>query len=52
MAAATALIPGLDGIVRHGDAQRRLEAARRIAGLFFEDAPAWVPCTLFCSMVS
>src|SRR4051812_46999229 len=38
MTPATALIPGLDGIVRRGDAQRCLEAMRRIAELFFEDA--------------
>jgi uncharacterized protein (DUF2336 family) len=38
MTPATALIPGLDGIVTHGDAERRREAARRIADLFFEDA--------------
>jgi uncharacterized protein (DUF2336 family) len=35
---ATSLIPGLDAIVRHGAAERRSEAARRIAALFFEDA--------------
>jgi uncharacterized protein (DUF2336 family) len=38
MTAATSLIPGLDDIVRHGAPERRLEAARRIAELFFEDA--------------
>ena len=38
MTAATLLIPGLDEIVRHGDPQRRAEAARRIAELFFQDA--------------
>ncbi|MGJ4951068.1 DUF2336 domain-containing protein [Bradyrhizobium sp. HKCCYLS20291] len=38
MTPATALIPGLDGIVRQGDAVRGLEATRRIAELFFEDA--------------
>jgi uncharacterized protein (DUF2336 family) len=38
MTAATSLIPGLDEIVRHGDPQRRAEAARRIAELFFQDA--------------
>ncbi|CCD92808.1 conserved hypothetical protein [Bradyrhizobium sp. ORS 375] len=37
MTPATALIPGLDGIVKHGDAERCLEATRRIADLFFED---------------
>ncbi|WP_257167708.1 DUF2336 domain-containing protein [Bradyrhizobium sp. SRS-191] len=38
MTPATALIPGLDGIVRHGDAERCVEATRRIADLFLEDA--------------
>ena len=38
MTAATLLIPGLDEIVRHGDPERRAEAARRIAELFFQDA--------------
>lgn len=38
MTAAASLIPGLDDIVRHRDPARRAEAARRIAGLFFEDA--------------
>jgi len=38
MTAATSLIPGLDEIVRHGDPQRRTEAVRRIAELFFQDA--------------
>jgi uncharacterized protein (DUF2336 family) len=38
MTAATSLIPGLDEIVRHGDPERRAEAARRIAELFFQDA--------------
>jgi len=37
MSAATSLIPGLDLIVRHGASERRIEAARRIAELFFED---------------
>ncbi|MGJ4941156.1 DUF2336 domain-containing protein [Bradyrhizobium sp. HKCCYLS1011] len=37
MSAATLLIPGLDQIVRQGDPERRTEAARRIADLFFED---------------
>jgi len=31
MTAVTSLIPGLDEIVRHGDPQRRTEAARAIA---------------------
>jgi uncharacterized protein (DUF2336 family) len=38
MTVATSLIPGLDEIVRTGDPERRAEAARRIADLFFEDA--------------
>ena len=38
MTAVTSLIPGLDEIVRHGDPQRRTEAARAIAELFFQDA--------------
>ncbi|MBV8923869.1 MAG: DUF2336 domain-containing protein [Bradyrhizobium sp.] len=43
MTIATTLIPGLDEIVRHGDRQRRDEAARRIADLFFQDAAALRP---------
>src|SRR5947209_19833114 len=35
---ATALIPGLDDIIRNGDPKRRAEAARRIAALFLQDA--------------
>ena len=42
MTAAT-LIPGLDDIVRHGAPERRNEAARRIADLFFEDAATLRP---------
>jgi len=38
MTIATTLIPGLDEIVRNGDPERRAEAARRIAELFFQDA--------------
>ncbi|WP_315825649.1 MULTISPECIES: DUF2336 domain-containing protein [unclassified Bradyrhizobium] len=38
MTPATALIPGLGGIIRQGNAERGLEATRRIADLFFEDA--------------
>src|SRR5215813_10036987 len=38
MTVATSLIPGLDEIVRNGDPERRGEAARRIADLFFQDA--------------
>jgi len=36
MAVATSLIPGLDEIIKHGDPNRRAEAARRIAELYFE----------------
>jgi len=43
MTAATALIPGLDEIVRHGDPERRAEAARRIAALFLQDAATLRP---------
>src|ERR1700761_3999818 len=43
MTAATSLIPGLDDIVRHGAPERRNEAARRIAELFFEDAASLCP---------
>ena len=43
MTAATALIPGLDEIVRHGDPGRRAEAARRIAALFLQDAATLRP---------
>ncbi len=38
MTVAASLIPELDEIIRHGDAKRRAEAARRIAELFFEGA--------------
>jgi uncharacterized protein (DUF2336 family) len=38
MAVATSLIPGLDEIIKHGDPDRRAEAARRIAELYFEEA--------------
>src|ERR1700760_2121477 len=38
MTVAASMIPGLDEIVRSGDPQRRSEAARQIAELFFEDA--------------
>ncbi|MGY3449305.1 DUF2336 domain-containing protein [Bradyrhizobium sp. USDA 4353] len=38
MTPATALIPGLEGIVRQGDAERCVEATRRIADLFLADA--------------
>ncbi|MGA7810863.1 DUF2336 domain-containing protein [Bradyrhizobium sp.] len=38
MAGAASLIPGLDEIVKHGDPERRAEAARRIADLFLQDA--------------
>jgi uncharacterized protein (DUF2336 family) len=43
MALATALIPGLDEIVRGNDPNRRAEAARRIAELFFEGAGNFKP---------
>jgi uncharacterized protein (DUF2336 family) len=43
MTVATTLIPGLDEIVRNGDPQRRAEAARRIAELFFQDAATLRP---------
>jgi uncharacterized protein (DUF2336 family) len=38
MTPATALIPGLDEIVRGGDPQRRADAARRISELFLQGA--------------
>src|SRR3984893_1160529 len=38
MTVATSLIPGLDEIVRHGEPERRAEAARRIAELFLQAA--------------
>jgi uncharacterized protein (DUF2336 family) len=43
MTAVTSLIPGLDDIVRHGAPEHRLEAARQIAGLFFEGAATLRP---------
>jgi uncharacterized protein (DUF2336 family) len=43
MAFATSLIPGLDEIVRGDDPNRRDEAARRIAELFFEGAAGFGP---------
>src|ERR1700743_2026948 len=43
MTIATTLIPGLDEIVRNGDPRRRDGAARRIAGLFFQDAASLRP---------
>ena len=43
MTAVTSLIPGLDDIVRHGAPERRNEAARRIADLFFEGASTLRP---------
>src|SRR5258706_16301146 len=36
MAVATSLIPGLDEIIKRGDPDRRADAARRIAELYFE----------------
>lgn len=38
MTVATLLIPGLDEIVKHGDPERRAEAARRISEMFLQDA--------------
>jgi uncharacterized protein (DUF2336 family) len=38
MSVATALIPGLDEIVRNGDPKRRAEAARRITELYLQEA--------------
>jgi uncharacterized protein (DUF2336 family) len=43
MTVATTLIPGLDEIIKHGDPNRRAEAARRIAELYFEEAAALRP---------
>ena len=43
MAVATSLIPGLDEIVRGDDPDRRADAARRIAELFFEGAASLGP---------
>jgi hypothetical protein len=43
MTVATTLIPGLDEIIKHGDPNRRAEAARRIAELYFEAAAALRP---------
>ena len=43
MTVATTLIPGLDDIIKHGDPNRRAEAARRIAELYFEAAAALRP---------
>src|ERR1700742_928025 len=43
MTVAASMIPGLDEIVRNGDPQRRAEAARQIAELFFEDAASLRP---------
>src|SRR5438034_11507630 len=38
MTPATALIPGLDEIVKSGDPKRRADAARRISELFLQGA--------------
>jgi uncharacterized protein (DUF2336 family) len=38
MTAAASQIPGFENFVRNGDPERRAEAARRIAELFFQDA--------------
>ncbi|OKO79623.1 hypothetical protein AC629_28720 [Bradyrhizobium sp. NAS80.1] len=43
MTVATSLIPGLDDIVKRGDARRRGEIARAIADLFFQDSPRLRP---------
>jgi uncharacterized protein (DUF2336 family) len=43
MAVATTLIPGLDEIIKHGDPNRRAEAAHRIAELYFEEAATLRP---------
>ena len=43
MTAATALIPGLDEIVKGGDPRRRAKAARRIAELFLVGAANFRP---------
>src|SRR5213592_3893490 len=39
----TSLIPGLDDIIKHGDLNRRAEAARRIAELYLEAAATLRP---------
>src|SRR3954469_1792695 len=41
MTPATALIPGLDEIVRGGDPKRRADAARRISELFLQGAASF-----------
>jgi uncharacterized protein (DUF2336 family) len=41
MTPATALIPGLDEIVRGGDPERRADAARRISELFLQGAASF-----------
>ena len=43
MTPATALIPGLDEIVRGGDPKRRADAARRISELFLQGAANFRP---------
>src|SRR5258706_1921911 len=43
MAVATSLIPGLDEIIKHGNPDRRADAARRIAELYFEEAATLPP---------
>ena len=43
MSVATSLIPGLDEIIKHGDPDRRAEAARRIAELYLEAAATLRP---------
>src|SRR5258705_11743981 len=43
MTVATTLTPGLDEIIKHGDPNRRAEAARRIADLYLEAAATLRP---------
>jgi uncharacterized protein (DUF2336 family) len=43
MSIPTSLIPGLDEIIKHGDPDRRAEAARRIADLYLEAAATLRP---------
>jgi hypothetical protein len=51
MAVATSLIPGLDEIIKHGDPDRRAEAARRITELYFESPLLCGPITSICLTV-
>src|SRR5262245_24221654 len=43
MSIATSLIPGLEDIVRGDNPERRADAARRIAELYFDDAASFRP---------